>query len=134
MMLGVYGNAKAHKDVYFPTPGYYLTGDGAYRDEDGYFWITGRIDDVMNVSGHRIGTAEVESALVSYSQVAEAAVVGYPHSVKGEGIYAYITVKEGTVIDATCATACSCTYGRASGPSPRPMSSISPTRCRNAQR
>ena len=62
MMLGVYGNAKAHKDVYFPTPGYYLTGDGAYRDEDGYFWITGRIDDVMNVSGHRIGTAEVESA------------------------------------------------------------------------
>ena len=100
MMLGVYGNAKAHKDVYFPTPGYYLTGDGAYRDEDGYFWITGRIDDVMNVSGHRIGTAEVESALVSYSQVAEAAVVGYPHSVKGEGIYAYITVKEGTVIDA----------------------------------
>ena len=100
MMLGVYGNAKAHKDVYFPTPGYYLTGDGAYRDEDGYFWITGRIDDVMNVSGHRIGTAEVESALVSYSQVAEAAVVGYPHPVKGEGIYAYITVKEGTVIDA----------------------------------
>ena len=88
MMLGVYGNAKAHKDVYFPTPGYYLTGDGAYRDEDGYFWITGRIDDVMNVSGHRIGTAEVESALVSYSQVAEAAVVGYPHPVKGEGIYA----------------------------------------------
>ena len=100
MMLGVYGNAKAHKDVYFPTPGYYLTGDGAYRDEDGYFWITGRIDDVMNVSGLRIGTAEVESALVSYSQVAEAAVVGYPHPVKGEGIYAYITVKEGTVIDA----------------------------------
>nr|WP_270298346.1 AMP-binding protein [Eggerthella sinensis] len=100
MMLGVYGNPTAYKDVYFPTPGHYLTGDGAYRDEDGYFWITGRIDDVMNVSGHRIGTAEVESALVSYPQVAEAAVVGCPHPVKGEGIYAYITVKEGTVIDA----------------------------------
>lgn len=98
MMLGVYNNEKAFKDIYFPTPGYYLTGDGAYQDEDGYFWITGRIDDVMNVSGHRIGTAEVESALISYPQVAEAAVVGYPHPVKGEGIYAYVTVKEGTVI------------------------------------
>ena len=87
------------KDVYFPQPGRYLTGDGAYRDEDGYLWITGRIDDVINVSGHRIGTAEVESALVSYLQVAEAAVVGCPHPVKGEGIYAYVTVKEGTVIN-----------------------------------
>ena len=99
MMLGVYNNPEAFKNVYFPMPGYYLTGDGAYRDEDGYFWITGRIDDVMNVSGHRIGTAEVESALVSVLQVAEAAVVGYPHPVKGEGIYAYVTVKEGTVIN-----------------------------------
>lgn len=99
MMLGVYNNPEAFKNVYFPMPGFYLTGDGAYRDEDGYFWITGRIDDVMNVSGHRIGTAEVESALVSVLQVAEAAVVGYPHPVKGEGIYAYVTVKEGTVIN-----------------------------------
>lgn len=99
MMLGVYNNDEAFKNVYFPNPGSYLTGDGAYRDEDGYFWITGRIDDVMNVSGHRIGTAEVESALVSYLQVAEAAVVGYPHPVKGEGIYAYVTVKEGSVIN-----------------------------------
>ncbi len=98
MMLGVYHNDKAFKDVYFPTAGCYTTGDGAYCDEDGYFWITGRIDDVMNVSGHRIGTAEVESALVSYMQVAEAAVVGCPHPVKGEGIYAYVTVKEGSVI------------------------------------
>ncbi len=98
MMLGVYNNDKAFKDVYFPTAGCYTTGDGAYRDEDGYFWITGRIDDVMNVSGHRIGTAEVESALVSYMQVAEAAVVGCPHPVKGEGIYAYVTVKEGSII------------------------------------
>lgn len=98
MMLGVFSNETAFKDVYFHTSGCYTTGDGAYRDEDGYFWITGRIDDVMNVSGHRIGTAEVESALVSYDQVAEAAVVGCPHSVKGEGIYAYVTVKEGTVI------------------------------------
>lgn len=99
MMLGVFQNETAFKDVYFPQPGRYLTGDGAYRDEDGYLWITGRIDDVINVSGHRIGTAEVESALVSYLQVAEAAVVGCPHPVKGEGIYAYVTVKEGTVIN-----------------------------------
>ena len=99
MMLGVHGNKDAFKEIYFPTPGYYLSGDGAYVDDDGYFWITGRIDDVMNVSGHRIGTAEVESALVSYIEVAEAAVVGYPHPVKGEGIYAYVTVKEGTVIN-----------------------------------
>ena len=99
MMLGVHGNRDTFKNVYFPVPGAYLTGDGAYRDEDGYFWITGRIDDVINVSGHRIGSAEIESALVSCLQVAEAAVVGYPHPVKGEGIYAYVTVKEGAVIN-----------------------------------
>lgn len=98
MMLGVYGNEKAFKDVYFPSSGYYLTGDGAYRDEEGYFWITGRIDDVMNVSGHRIGTAEIESALVSYPEVIEAAVVGYPHPLKGEGIYAYVTMKDNTLL------------------------------------
>lgn len=99
MMQGVYGSSEAFKNVYFPIAGSYLTGDGAYRDEDGYFWITGRIDDVINVSGHRIGTAEIESALVSCPQVAEAAVVGYPHPSKGVGIYAYVTVKEGTIID-----------------------------------
>lgn len=98
MMLGVYENEEVFKNTYFPVAGHYLTGDGAYCDEDGYFWITGRIDDVINVSGHRLGTAEVESALISYGQVAEAAVVGCPHAVKGEGIYAYVTVKEGTVI------------------------------------
>ncbi len=70
----------------------YFTGDGAHRDEDGYYWITGRVDDVINVSGHRMGTAEVESALVAHDKVAEAAVVGYPHDIKGQGIYAYVTL------------------------------------------
>ena len=84
-------------DTYFkPYPGYYFTGDGARRDEDGYWWITGRVDDVINVSGHRIGTAEVESALVLHDAVAEAAVVGYPHDVKGQGIYAYVTLMKGS--------------------------------------
>jgi acetyl-CoA synthetase len=73
----------------------YTTGDGARRDEDGYYWITGRVDDVLNVSGHRMGTAEVESALVAHPSVAEAAVVGYPHDIKGQGIYAYVTLMEG---------------------------------------
>jgi acetyl-CoA synthetase len=75
--------------------GYYLTGDGARRDEDGYWWITGRMDDVLNVSGHRMGTAEIESALVAHPSVSEAAVVGYPHDVKGQGIYAYVTLTAG---------------------------------------
>ena len=74
---------------------YYFSGDGARRDEDGYYWITGRVDDVINVSGHRMGTAEVESALVSHEAVAEAAVVGYPHEIKGQGIYAYVTLITG---------------------------------------
>jgi acetyl-CoA synthetase len=73
----------------------YFTGDGARRDEDGYYWITGRVDDVINVSGHRLGTAEVESALVGHTKVAEAAVVGFPHDLKGQGIYAYVTLKAG---------------------------------------
>jgi acetyl-CoA synthetase len=73
----------------------YFTGDGCRRDEDGYYWITGRVDDVLNVSGHRMGTAEVESALVSHAAVAEAAVVGYPHDIKGQGIYVYVTLMEG---------------------------------------
>ncbi len=92
----VYRDPQRMIDTYFkPYPGYYFTGDGARRDEDGDYWITGRIDDVINVSGHRIGTAEVESALVLHDQVAEAAVVGYPHDVKGQGIYAFVTPMNG---------------------------------------
>ena len=91
-MRTVYGDHDRFVQTYFATyPGFYMTGDGARRDEDGYYWITGRVDDVINVSGHRMGTAEVESALVLHPQVAEAAVVGYPHEIKGQGIYAYVT-------------------------------------------
>jgi acetyl-CoA synthetase len=96
MMRGVYGDPSRFKKTYFSQfKGYYFTGDGARRDKDGYYWITGRVDDVINVSGHRLGTAEIESALVEHSSVAEAAVVGYPHDIKGQGIYAYVTVKNG---------------------------------------
>ena len=95
-MRTVYGDHGRFIDTYFKTyPGYYFTGDGARRDADGYYWITGRVDDVINVSGHRIGTAEVESALVGHHDVAEAAVVGCPHDIKGQGIYAYVTLKSG---------------------------------------
>ncbi len=92
----VYGDHQRFIDTYLKNyPGYYFTGDGARRDEDGYFWITGRVDDVINVSGHRMGTAEIESALVLHELVAEAAVVGYPHDIKGQGIYAYVTLNVG---------------------------------------
>ncbi len=92
----VYGDHQRCIDTYYSTfPGYYFTGDGARRDEDGYFWITGRVDDVLNVSGHRMGTAEIESALVLHDQVAEAAVVGCPHDIKGQGIYCYVTLMSG---------------------------------------
>ena len=92
----VYGDHQRLIDTYFTTfPGYYFTGDGARRDGDGYYWITGRMDDVLNVSGHRLGTAEIESALVLHEQVAEAAVVGYSHAIKGQGIYAYVTLMSG---------------------------------------
>ncbi len=95
-MRTVYGDHKRYADTYFTQyPGYYFTGDGARRDKDGYYWITGRIDDVLNVSGHRIGTAEIESALVLHEKVAEAAVVGYPHEITGQGIYAYVTLMAG---------------------------------------
>lgn len=95
-MRTVYGDHQRFIDTYFATyPGYYTTGDGARRDADGYYWITGRIDDVINVSGHRLGTAEVESALVLHETVAEAAVVGYPHAIKGQGIYAFVTLMVG---------------------------------------
>jgi acetyl-CoA synthetase len=92
----VFGDHQRCIDTYYATyPGYYFTGDGARRDESGYYWITGRVDDVLNVSGHRMGTAEVESALVLHEAVAEAAVVGYPHNIKGQGIYAYVTLMQG---------------------------------------
>ena len=95
-MRTVYGDHKRFEDTYFSAyPGKYFTGDGCRRDEDGYYWITGRVDDVINVSGHRMGTAEVESALVAHDSVSEAAVVGYPHDIKGQGIYAYVTLMEG---------------------------------------
>ena len=95
-MRTVYGDHQRFIETYFSTfPGRYFSGDGARRDEDGYFWITGRVDDVLNVSGHRMGTAEIESALVAHPQVAESAVVGYPHDIKGQGIYAYVTLIEG---------------------------------------
>jgi len=96
IMRGVYGDPKRFQETYFEQfPGYYVTGDGCRRDKDGYYQITGRIDDVINVSGHRMGTAEVESALVAHPKVAEAAVVGYPHELKGQSIYAYVTLKSG---------------------------------------
>jgi acetyl-CoA synthetase len=95
-MRTVYGDHKRFIETYFANfPGKYFTGDGARRDEDGYYWITGRVDDVINVAGHRMGTAEVESALVAHPKVAEAAVVGYPHDIKGQGIYAYVTLNAG---------------------------------------
>ena len=100
MMRTVYGDHQRFIDTYFKTyPGTYFTGDGARRDADGYYWITGRVDDVINVSGHRLGTAEVESALVAHPKVAEAAVVGCPHDIKGQGIYAYVTLKSGVNAD-----------------------------------
>ena len=98
-MRTVYGDHQRFVETYFSAyPGNYFTGDGCKRDADGFYWITGRVDDVINVSGHRMGTAEVESALVSHKAVAESAVVGYPHDIKGQGIYAYVTVTAGTKI------------------------------------
>ena len=96
MMRTLFGDHARFVQTYFATfAGLYFTGDGARRDADGYWWITGRVDDVINVSGHRMGTAEVESALVAHMSVAEAAVVGFPHEIKGQGIYAYVTLKTG---------------------------------------
>jgi acetyl-CoA synthetase len=95
-MRTVYGDHQRFIDTYFKNyPGMYFTGDGAKRDKDGYYWITGRVDDVLNISGHRMGTAEVESALVLHEAVAEAAVVGFPHDIKGQGIYCYVTLVKG---------------------------------------
>ncbi len=96
MMQGVYGEPQRFKNTYFSQfPGMYFTGDGAKKDKDGYYWLMGRVDDVINVSGHRLGTAEIESAIVANSNVAEAAIVGYPHDVKGDGIYAFVSLKSG---------------------------------------
>ncbi|MFB3040249.1 MAG: acetate--CoA ligase, partial [Candidatus Poribacteria bacterium] len=93
LMRTVYGDHERFRETYFARfPGYYMTGDGALRDEDGYYWITGRVDDVLNVSGHRLGTAEIEGAIGQHSTVAEAAVVGFPHDIKGQGVYAYVTL------------------------------------------
>jgi len=93
----LYGDHARFEQTYFSSyKGYYFTGDGCRRDKDGYYWITGRVDDVINVSGHRLGTAEIESALVAHANVAEAAVVGFPHDIKGQGIYAYVTLNSDT--------------------------------------
>ena len=95
-MRTVYGDPERFKTQYFvQIPGLYFTGDGARKDEDGYYFLMGRVDDVINVSGHRMGTAEVESALVAHEAVAESAVVGFPHDIKGQGIYAFVTLKQG---------------------------------------
>ena len=95
-MRTVYGDHERFVKTYFADyKGYYFTGDGCRRDQDGYYWITGRVDDVINVSGHRMGTAEVESALVAHPKVSESAVVGYPHDIKGQGIYCYVTLMAG---------------------------------------
>jgi acetyl-CoA synthetase len=99
-MRTLYNNHKRFMEAYFSTyPGKYFAGDGVKRDADGYYWITGRVDDVLNISGHRLGTAEIESALVLHESVSEAAVVGMPHDVKGQGIYAYVSLMSGAESD-----------------------------------
>ena len=120
-MRTVYGDHQRFIDTYFKAyPGYYFTGDGCRRDGDGYWWITGRVDDVINVAGHRLGTAEVESALVAHRKVSEAAVVGYPHPIKGQGIYAYVTLMAGETPDESCARNWCSGCARRSARSPRP--------------
>ena len=120
-MRTVYGDHQRFVDTYFTTyRGKYFTGDGCRRDEDGYYWITGRVDDVINVSGHRLGTAEVESALVGHTHVAEAAVVGYPHDIKGQGIYAYVTLKAGVANSDTLNAELKAFVGKEIGPIAKP--------------
>jgi acetyl-CoA synthetase len=120
-MRTVYGDHKRFADTYFATyKGKYFTGDGCRRDEDGYYWITGRVDDVINVSGHRLGTAEVESALVGHASVAEAAVVGYPHDIKGQGIYAYVTLKAGVTASDALNAELKAFVGKEIGPIAKP--------------
>jgi acetyl-CoA synthetase len=120
-MRSVYGDHQRFVDTYFKTyRGKYFTGDGCRRDEDGYYWITGRVDDVINVSGHRMGTAEVESALVLHHAVAEAAVVGYPHDIKGQGIYAYVTLKSGVAASDALNAELKAFVGKEIGPIAKP--------------
>ncbi len=120
-MRTVYGDHQRFIDTYFKTyRGKYFTGDGCRRDEDGYYWITGRVDDVINVSGHRMGTAEVESALVGHTHVAEAAVVGYPHDIKGQGIYAYVTLNAGVTASDALNTELKAFVGTEIGPIAKP--------------
>ena len=120
-MRSVYGDHQRFVDTYFKTyRGKYFTGDGCRRDEDGYYWITGRVDDVINVSGHRMGTAEVESALVGHKDVAEAAVVGYPHDIKGQGIYAYVTLKAGVTTSDALSAELKAFVGKEIGPIAKP--------------
>jgi acetyl-CoA synthetase len=120
-MRSVYGDHQRFVDTYFKTyRGKYFTGDGCRRDEDGYYWITGRVDDVINVSGHRMGTAEVESALVLHHDVAEAAVVGYPHDIKGQGIYAYVTLKSGVTASDALNAELKAFVGKEIGPIAKP--------------
>ena len=121
-MRTVFGDHQRFVETYFSTfPGLYFTGDGARRDEDGFYWITGRVDDVINVAGHRLGTAEIESALVAHPKVAEAAVVGYPHDIKGQGIYAYVTLRVDRGAERRAARASWCNgCARRSARSPRP--------------
>jgi acetyl-CoA synthetase len=120
-MRSVYGDHQRFADTYFKTyRGKYFTGDGCRRDEDGYYWITGRVDDVINVSGHRMGTAEVESALVAHRDVAEAAVVGFPHDIKGQGIYAYVTLKAGVAASDALSSELKQWVGKEIGPIARP--------------
>ena len=130
-MRTVWGDHERFFQTYFTTyPGLYFTGDGCRRDEDGYYWITGRVDDVINVSGHRIGTAEVESALVAHPLVAEAAVVGVPHDIKGQAIYAFVTLNAGEEGDDALRDELKPGSPQAtSARSPRPRASSSPRRC-----
>jgi acetyl-CoA synthetase len=120
-MRSVYGDHNRFIDTYFKTyEGKYFTGDGCRRDADGYYWITGRADDVIKVSGHRLGTAELESALVGHQDVAEAAVVGFPHDIKGHGIYAYVTLKQGVTPSEALANELKQFVGHEIGPIAKP--------------
>ncbi|MEJ2755654.1 MAG: AMP-binding protein, partial [Gammaproteobacteria bacterium] len=117
----VYGDHARCVDTYYRAfPGYYFTGDGASRDADGYYWITGRVDDVLNVSGHRLGTAEIESALVKHPTIAEAAVVGFQHPIKGEGIYAFVIPMKDASIDANLENALVAHVAQEIGPIAKP--------------
>ena len=137
MLRGIYGDPERYVQQYWSrwTPDVYFTGDGAKRDEDGYFWLLGRVDDVLNVAGHRIGTMEVESALVDHPQVAEAAVVGRPHEIKGQAVAAFVTLKEGDSRQRDArGRAQGARRARRSAPSPGPTTSSSPPTCRRRAR